>query len=134
MNCPSRTDNPSGREGWNQSPNLHSGTTREDFNGIANTRVLRRADPGEPVLTKSDEEVPDPQGPRKNSVATVKIARTSIMQSGDNDHVNLSTLHCEDSSDNKKGSCLPPFFSKVRKVLVTFAKFVGPGFMVRTPL
>jgi hypothetical protein len=56
------------------------------------------------------------------------------MQNGDDDNVNLSTLHCEDSSDNKKYFCLPPFFSKVRKVLVTFARFVGPGFMVRTLL
>ena len=75
MNCPSRTDNPNGREGWNQSPNLHSGTTREDFNGMANARVLRRIEPGEPVSNNPDDEISDAQRPQKNAAPTVKIAR-----------------------------------------------------------
>jgi len=134
MNCPSRTDNPSGREGWNQSPNLHSGTTREDFNGMANARVLRRIEPSEPPQIKSDNEVPDPQKPRKHSAATVRIARTLTSQSGDDDDVNTRNVQRDDSSNNKKPFSSALFFSKARKVLVTFGKFVGPGFMVRTPL
>jgi hypothetical protein len=134
MNCPSRTDNPNGREGWNQSPNLHSGSTREDFNGMANTRVLRRIGPGEPVLINSDDEVSDAQKSRKISAAAVRIATVSTSQKVDGDYGNPGVLHCDDSSGNRKHFCLPSFLSKIRKVLLTFGKFVGPGFMVRTPL
>lgn len=131
MNCPSRTDNPNGREGWNQSPNLHAGTTREDFNGMANTRVLRRIDPGDPAFIDSDEKVSEAQRPRKASTAAVKITTMSTSQSVDENQVNPGALHCDDSSDNRMRSYLPSFFPKTRKVLATFIKFVGPGFMVR---
>ena len=131
MNYPSRTDNPNGREGWNQNPNLHSGTTREDFNGMANTRVLRRIEPGDSVLINSDDEVFDAQRPRKNSGAAVRVVPTSDNQSAIEDHVNPGTLHCDGSNDNRKRSSLPSFFSKSRKVLATFVRFIGPGFMVR---
>jgi metal iron transporter len=132
MNYPSRTDNPNAREGWNQSPNLHSGTTREDFNGMANTRVLRRIEPGEPVLKPSDDEVSDAQRPRKNSTQTIRIAITSAGHKVEEDLVNPDALHCDGSSGNGDHFCLPSLFSKTRKVLVTFGKFVGPGFMVCT--
>ncbi|KAL5346759.1 NRAMP-like transporter smf-3 [Pseudogymnoascus australis] len=48
MNCPSRTDDTDGREGWNQSPNLLAGTTRADFNGRTNATARRSLDPGIP--------------------------------------------------------------------------------------
>ncbi|KAF8538723.1 transporter protein Smf2 [Trichophaea hybrida] len=46
MNCPSRTDD-TGREGWNQNPPSLAAdtTTRQDMNGLANSR-LRRDDDG----------------------------------------------------------------------------------------
>ncbi|KAF2753964.1 natural resistance-associated macrophage protein [Pseudovirgaria hyperparasitica] len=45
MNCPSRVD-PDPHEGWNQNPSAFAAdlTTREDFNGRANQRTLRRDD------------------------------------------------------------------------------------------
>lgn len=134
MNCPSRTDNPNGREGWNQNPNLHSGTTREDFNGMANTRVLRRMERGEPALMNSDDEVPDAQGHRKLSAAAVNVVRTVTCQSGEDDRANPRIVPCDDSNNLKSPFSLLSFLSKARKVLVTYGKFIGPGFMVRTPL
>ncbi|KAJ5343461.1 hypothetical protein N7541_008009 [Penicillium brevicompactum] len=43
MNCPSRTDDTLEHSGWNQNPRLFSPdtTTRNDFNGIANSKVHR---------------------------------------------------------------------------------------------
>ncbi|KAH9203402.1 hypothetical protein DL95DRAFT_399370 [Leptodontidium sp. 2 PMI_412] len=43
MNCPSRTEEPEG-DGFNQNPSSLSAdlTTREDLNGIANARELKR--------------------------------------------------------------------------------------------
>ncbi|KAL5349602.1 NRAMP-like transporter smf-3 [Pseudogymnoascus australis] len=58
MNCPSRTENTDGRECWNQNPNALEGTTREDFNGRTNARLLRQLSPDE----LPDEAFPD-EGP-----------------------------------------------------------------------
>ena len=131
MNCPSRTDNTDGREGWNQSPNLLSATTREDFNGMANTRILRRIESNDPVLLVSDDLVPDAQRPRKNSVATVRLAKALTSQSLREGHVGSIPSGCDDPKDQTK--CPPQlakFLTKARDVLVTFSKFIGPGFMV----
>ena len=62
MNCPSRTDDTDGREGWNQSPNLLAGTTRADFNGRTNATARRSLDPD--VL---GEEVPIAQSPYRHT-------------------------------------------------------------------
>ena len=64
MNCPSRTDDTDGREGWNQSPNLLAGTTRADFNGRTNATARRTLDPdvpGEDVpIAQSHIDTPPP--------------------------------------------------------------------------
>ena len=133
MNCPSRTDDTDGRDGWNQNPNLLSGTTREDFNGMANTRILRRIASNDPVLLVSNDEVQDAQRPRKNSAATVRIARTLTNQSLPRDHVNGITSNRDDShAGTSYSSGAANFFAKARRVLVKFSKFIGPGFMVST--
>lgn len=134
MNCPSRPDNSNGREGWNQSPNQHSGTTREDFNGMANARVLRRIETHNPVSLKSNDEVPDSERQRKNSAATIKLTMTQASQSVEKGDVKSNIFHCDGPNDEKSGSRPSSFFSKARNLLMTFGKFVGPGFMVRTPL
>lgn len=65
MNCPSRTDDTDGREGWNQSPNLLAGTTRADFNGRTNATARRSLDPdvpGEDVpIAQSHIDTPPPE-------------------------------------------------------------------------
>lgn len=52
MNCPSRTDDTLLHDGWNQSPNFLSPdlTTRQDLNGIANTRENKGDDSGPGTL------------------------------------------------------------------------------------
>jgi metal iron transporter len=134
MNCPSRTDNTDGRDGWNQSPNLLSGTTREDFNGMANARMLRRIESSDPELVISNTEAPDAQRPRKNSTATIMMARTLTSQSLRAGHVNNEAHNGDDSNGNPNGSFWAPnFLTRVKDVVVKFGKFVGPGFMVRNP-
>jgi metal iron transporter len=131
MNCPSRTDNADGRDGWNQSPNLLSATTREDFNGIANTRILRRIESNDPVLLVSNDEVPDAQRPRKNSAAVVRLTRTLTSQSLHRGHVNNMPPGCDGPNNQTKcPSKQVKILTKARNVLMTFGKFVGPGFMV----
>ena len=64
MNCPSRTDDTDGREGWNQSPNLLAGTTRADFNGRTNATARRSLDPDVPgeddPIAQSHIDTPPP--------------------------------------------------------------------------
>jgi metal iron transporter len=131
MNCPSRTDNADGRDGWNQSPNLLSATTREDFNGMANTRILRRIESNDPVLFVSNNEVPDAQRPRKTSAAAVRLVKALTSQSLHRGHVNRMPSGCDDSNNQTKcPPTLAKFLTKARNILVTFSKFIGPGFMV----
>jgi metal iron transporter len=133
MNCPDRTDNLDGREGWNQSPNDLAGSTREDFNGIANARTLRRLDPEDTVTGVPDTENtgPRPRNNRRNSVATVKLARTLTSQNPDPHHVTVNAFDMDEPANNPGGSGgSVNLLKQARKVLVTFGKFIGPGFMV----
>ena len=128
MNCPSRTDNADGRDGWNQSPNLLSGSTREDFNGMANTRILRRIDSSDPVLLLSNDDVPDAQRSRKNSTATIRITTSQSLQPSHVSGVHPGSDIPGDGANSQ--SRLANLLTKARNVLIKFGKFVGPGFMV----
>lgn len=98
---------------------------------MANTRILRRIESIDPVLFLSHDEVPDAQRPRKYSAGTVRLARTFTGQSLPRGHVNRMPSGCDDTNDETKcPSQLAKIPAKARNVLVTFAKFVGPGFMV----
>ncbi|KAJ5616765.1 hypothetical protein N7537_001879 [Penicillium hordei] len=55
MNCPSRTDDPLLHDGWNQNPRFLSPdlTTRQDLNGISNTRENKDDESGPGTLRGS---------------------------------------------------------------------------------
>ncbi|KAJ5237260.1 hypothetical protein N7489_007351 [Penicillium chrysogenum] len=55
MNCPSRTDDTLLHDGWNQNPRFLSPdlTTRQDLNGISNTREKKDDEPGPGTLRGS---------------------------------------------------------------------------------
>ena len=138
MNRPSRTDEPQKGDGYNQSPNAFSNdlTTNQDLNGIANARELGREEAlpiqnappdkneGEGTTTNLDQKEgsqmhvgqvthaltePGSLSPGGSPETTVRIGEGSINRSrGDN------------------GSAL----DRVKRHLVNFGKFVGPGFMV----
>ena len=122
MNCPSRTDNVDGREGWNQNPNLLSGTSREVFNGRTNARLLRRIDPDGPSKEVAMCQLPDLDPSSKNSKTNVTgRAETRARES------------LVDPARPQNTSARPPafLFQMIKKVAVTYCKFIGPGFMVR---
>jgi hypothetical protein len=132
MNCPSRTDDVDGREGWNQNPNLLSGTTREDFNGRTNARMLRRLDPdglNDDSAISHDPDAQPPSDREANRSKLVDIKQPSI------GHVSQSP-HNFEGPDFPSGPPrrLTTFYQKTLRILVTFGQFVGPGFMVRTPV
>lgn len=129
MNCPSRSDNTDGREGWNQSPNLLAGSTREDFNGMANARTFRRIVARNHILGLPDDETSDIQQLQEDS-AHREEGRLPKMLPGKtlhDSHVHPTSVHFNEGHDNP-----PPsnWLANFRHVLVKFGKFVGPGFMV----
>jgi metal iron transporter len=136
MNCPLRSDDGDGRQGWNQNPNSMDGTTRQDLNGMANTRVLRRIESHDPTLDEPDDEVLRAQRRRRNSTATIRVARTLTSQAvSETCHVTHTSLevHKQPNSSPNKCKAFSKYIKKTRKVVTTFGKFVGPGFMVSAP-
>ncbi|KAJ6007025.1 hypothetical protein N7522_005376 [Penicillium canescens] len=108
MNCPSRTDDTLQHPSWNQSPPPFSPdtTTRNDFNGLANSRVHRRhansanaagEDTGAVITALSGGDSPPTTSgsPRRPFLTYFKD----------------SSLHCARS-------------------LAKFSRFIGPGFLI----
>lgn len=139
MNCPSRTDNLTGREDWNQNPNEHEGATRQDFNGRANARVLRR------FLTEDEmNEIPiqeseaDP-GTKKSasSIGVERVLSSGFPSKKDTPPTPIDPAAAGFSHDEGSLAGAPdrdrgflPFLRNTGRVLVRYSKFVGPGFMV----
>jgi hypothetical protein len=131
MNCPSRTDNVDGREGWNQNPNHLSNTTRQDLNGIANSRMLRRSESEQPAEVVANIQSSDTSRRRKNSPTMAQVARTLTSQSLSQNHVTITSFNVYDSGSGPNGSDGEPgFLHRIRKIVTTFGRFIGPGFMV----
>jgi len=131
MNCPSRTEEPEGT-GMNQSPNALAAdlTTREDMNGLANSRVLRRIASQEVeadrIMGRDDVE-------RKREGSDIE----KILTNGTQGHVVGCPERAADSlqdggdgNDRNKANAVKKEFRRLCKVVMTFGKFVGPGFMI----
>jgi metal iron transporter len=128
MNCPSRTEEPEGT-GFNQSPRILAPelTTRQDLNGIANARVLRRIATGD-IETVVDH-VPDDQTKRKEEGST--IAKAARDESASFDVVDQNG----GDNDGRRGThgglqISKQWFERLRKIIMTFGRFIGPGFMI----
>jgi metal iron transporter len=135
MNCPSRTEEPEGT-GFNQNPSSLSAdlTTRQDLNGIANSRVLRRipSEIQDGVILNSvppdDEKL---KGEReKGGVAKGTEVGESHVGSERGGISAGGSVVGDGGNGGEGGSWLLRYFLKLRKFLITYAKFVGPGFMV----
>ena len=101
----------------NQNPNPLSPalTTNEDLNGMANLKVLRRFNSVEHVTEDEPFDNSDPH-PDKTTV----VAQGQVEESREIEPSELS------GDDRPRGSVV----RRLRNTLVTFGKFVGPGFMV----
>ncbi|KAG4218807.1 hypothetical protein PC116_g32713 [Phytophthora cactorum] len=128
MNQTSRTDEPYEGEGLNQSPNAFSNdlVTNQDLNGIANARehkgdTSRSMDnSGQPVTDHAPPSVEeDPDG----TVPNLTIVGRTIGQIP-------GRATNQDNDDGSTASRKQSFSQRVYKTVVTFCKFVGPGFLV----
>ncbi|KAL2852431.1 natural resistance-associated macrophage protein-domain-containing protein [Aspergillus pseudoustus] len=132
MNCPSRTDDTLEHPGWNQNPpplNADS-TTKEDFNGMANSKVYRGHAPGqgtEGSITAIERSSPsdgarDEPGRRANSAGgAVLSAFSGHRQSQRNSSEPPRRPHKSLSSS---------FSTRIVQSIIKFGRFVGPGFLI----
>ncbi|KAL6234819.1 hypothetical protein BDW75DRAFT_251284 [Aspergillus navahoensis] len=131
MNCPSRTDDTLEHPGWNQNPpplNADA-TTREDFNGMANSKVRRGhlagvGQGGGISVIESPSPVPDSRDEPALKAGTTGGAVSAY-----------SGRQPERNSDSPRRSFLSfprisTIPSRVLQSLVKFSRFVGPGFLV----
>ncbi|KAJ5928607.1 hypothetical protein N7466_007563 [Penicillium verhagenii] len=131
MNCPSRNDDTLQHPGWSQNPPPFSPdiTTRNDFNGIVNSRVRRKNTTGTGTGTAIDDDTisidtrslsrqdSDP-GTEKTpgEVAATSGCKTPTRASGPprrpfKDFISSNALHCARS-------------------VAKFGRFIGPGFLI----
>ncbi|KAK4864842.1 hypothetical protein LT330_001465 [Penicillium expansum] len=130
MNCPSRTDDTLENPSWNQSPPPFSPdtTTRNDFNGLANSRVHRRhahsanAAGDDPLSIDARPNSQQDQDPGKEKVPSGEV---------------IAADSGGDSPPRSSGSPRQPFFTYVTssslrcaRTLVKFSRFIGPGFLI----
>lgn len=145
MNCPSRTDEPEGT-GFNQNPSSLSAdlTTRQDLNGIANARVLRRIASGD--IENVVEQVPDDETKRKKETSTMAkvdlTSQTNAIPVGERGMSSFEVVDLREDDDDRgdgagrggrwgKGLHFSPTWMKdFGENVVKFGKFVGPGFLV----
>lgn len=135
MNCPSRTDEPIEGDGYNQNPNFLAAdlTTREDLNGIANARILRRTS-----REMIAEETGGPDDPGETIYQTqLKAGSADVgvlpQTTGGGDAQGENDSAIGSSPEGSGGANQHDFKLLLRKnvkMLMTYAKFIGPGFMV----
>ncbi len=140
MNCPSRTEEPEG-DGFNQNPSSLSAdlTTRQDLNGIANARELRRIASNE--IESEVDRAPDEDRKREKGgeVVTEAGERGSNVQMGAGPGMVPFDVAEGGSGGSGRGNgrnlpLLMRTFLKILRGVKTYGKFVGPGFMVGVPL
>ncbi|KAI2468319.1 natural resistance-associated macrophage protein [Annulohypoxylon bovei var. microspora] len=132
MNQTSRTDEPYEGDGLNQSPNDLSNDliTNQDFNGLANSRENRS--PTSRSMDNSGESITDdfptsidedPDG-KSARVPGITISCHAIGQADG------APLQVGGGDDDSIRSPKRTPLGRIAHTLITFGKFVGPGFMV----
>ncbi|KAI9879566.1 MAG: hypothetical protein M1830_008100 [Pleopsidium flavum] len=142
MNCPSRTDETIDHEGWNQNPSGLAAdlTTREDLNGIANSRAQRdhlaaTSELSEGAL-ESNHVVEPPGKLTKGSELDTKTYKNSqitkhlpsISRFGSRLRVRMANPTRESGSGH--AGTVRGFTQRSGQVLAKYSKFIGPGFMI----
>lgn len=128
MNCPSRTDDTLEHPGWNQNPSSLNAdlTTRNDFNGIANSKVHRQhatgveaaAGDGTLAIEPHHQEHERPVDEKKDAGEVASVSSGYDPQRGSGpprrplqDAITASSRY-------------------VYRTIVKFSRFIGPGFLI----
>jgi len=128
MNCPSRTDDTIQHPGWNQNPpplNADA-TTREDFNGMANSKVHRGRTlgigDGNISVTECTSHAldTDEPGPKPNTAGGAFSAYSGHQPERNSEAPRRSfpKIHVSYLS------------ARIIQSIVKFGRFIGPGFLI----
>lgn len=130
MNCPSKTD-PIVPDGHNQNPNDLSAdlTTRSDLGRVANARKQREHTLSDPAQTPDAERIAHTDTIEPHEKTTDEPRGSD--GANEKDPANASTATASHAADP---SPRQPFYHRYAhhlfKILRTYAKFIGPGFMI----
>ncbi|KAH0544524.1 hypothetical protein FGG08_001296 [Glutinoglossum americanum] len=127
-----------GHDGWNQSPPSLAAdtTTRQDLNGIANSRSQRdgaripdgQGNGDEFSVGQDPDQIPSLER-TGSKVAVAPPSKTSALVAAHNEQMRSHANTPSDfSSEEKKG--FAAVARRVGNAMTKFSKFIGPGFMV----
>ena len=131
MNCPAKTE-PILPDGHNQSPNdlCSDLTTRSDLGKLANARLQRGHQLSDPDGTSDTQIIPQPplddvheKDAERSGGGGVENNRSSEK------HTEACQVAVEGDPESKR-PVLARWVFKVARVMKTYTKFMGPGFMV----
>ena len=130
MNCPSRTDDDLVHPSWNQNPSSLAAdlTTRQDLNGIVNSRT--KLDTDCTLVDGAENEVDD--GYAKDRPPNARLPVTSCGDVPDHEppteprKTRTRTIGLRDLPPWRT----PTWLQRFGQILTKFGKFIGPGFMV----
>lgn len=134
MNCPSRTDDTLEHPDWNQNPSRLSAdtTTRNDFNGTANSKVHRRRASGVggavgdgTMLIESQQ-----QNQRQSDADNEKHTTTGEVVSAASGPCKQPETDSGSPRRSLNNFFCASFFQHFARSLAKFGRFVGPGFLV----
>lgn len=133
MNCPSRTDEDVDRPGWNQNPPASAAdlTTRQDFNGIVNSRAKLDRDcmlKEEAKNEVNDDHMKD--RPPRPDLPTRTSRDLTDNEQRQNPREPPRGLTARFSNFPLPQWKLPPPAQRFGQIIVKFGRFIGPGFMV----
>lgn len=144
MNCPSRTDETIEHEGWNQNPPSLAAdlTTRQDLNGITNSRaqrdhILDITELAEGTVIDHNRATEPPAVLQKTGCETNTNADRKLQP------LTETAFNSPLEPNNARRSWLPDqgngsgwigrvggFARRSSQVLMKYGKFIGPGFMI----
>ncbi len=143
MNCPSRTDDFTEHEGWNQNPPRLAAdlTTREDLNGMVNLRTQRNAGRAEddPMIELPEIDLPPGTslehlpGIRGLGPSSETSGKRSTERSASTSKIPRLSTPPDPTIPVSQCPPRPRVLRSLRRlggILVKFGKFIGPGFMI----
>ena len=133
MNCPSRTDDDLDHPGWNQNPSPFAAdlTTRQDLNGMVNSRTKLDTD----CTLVGEAENGGDDGREKDRPPGANLPTASCGDLPDQEPTTISRK----PKTRKPGLFglrdllrwkASTRFQRLGQIFIKFGKFIGPGFMV----
>jgi len=114
----------------NQNPNSLAAdlTTREDLNGMANARILRRN--SSEVERTLENEPGESLGEKKGPTIGSEVQGSQASDSQRGSPIDVAEGSGRGGAGGNVGARLSEAFMKTRKVVMKFGHFIGPGMMI----